>query len=107
MGGVVMDFSKEKIREEIYDVYERMLLLAYLNGANLEELLSEVVSEIKEFQKSKDKNDWILNGYEELWFINSMANKLNTTPAFFFIPNPNLKEKVVKELIEREDIHLS
>lgn len=101
MGGVVMDFSKEKIREEIYEIYERMLLLAYLNGANLKEILSEVVSEIKEFQISKDKNDWIPNGYEELWFINSMANKLNTTPAFFFIPNPNLKEKVVKELIER------
>lgn len=54
-----MDFNKEKIREEIYEVYERMLLLAYLNEVNLEELLSEVVSEIKEFQKSKDKNDWI------------------------------------------------
>lgn len=50
-----MDFSEEKIREEIYEVYERILLLAYLNGANMEELLQEVVSEIKEFQKSKDK----------------------------------------------------
>lgn len=34
-----MDFSEEKIREEIYEVYERILLLAYLNGANMEELL--------------------------------------------------------------------
>lgn len=72
-----MDFSEEKIREDIYEVYERMLLLAYLNGANLEEMLLEVVSEIKEFQKSKDKNDWIPNGYEELWFINSMSCPTN------------------------------
>jgi hypothetical protein len=95
-----MDDVCKKRENCLFEVYERILLIAYSNGANLENTLLEAESDIHEFNENRSVDAWLPKGCETLLFIEIMAEKLGVTSASFFIPNPDLKDRVVSELIE-------
>jgi hypothetical protein len=98
--GIFMDDLCKKWDNYLFEIYERILLIAYSNGANLENMILEAESDINKFNENKSDDDLWPKGYEALLFIEAMAEKLGVTVASFFIPNPDIKDKVVHELLE-------